>query len=225
MLPRILEPEVMDTLEEALAYDAMDHTEVNRRFVEDLLQFAQQRGAPAEGDWLDLGTGPGDIPLEFCRRCAAVRVMAVDLSTHMLDVARLKIEIAGLTDRIQLDCVDAKQLPYADGTFAGVMSNSIVHHIAQPLAVLREAWRVTRPGGLVFFRDLLRPTSDNELRRLVDTYAAGCDERQRRLLADSLHAALNLDEMRSLVADLGAAAQSVQQTSDRHWTWAVRKPA
>jgi ubiquinone/menaquinone biosynthesis C-methylase UbiE len=224
MLPRILEPEVMDTLEEALAYDAMDHTEVNRRFVDDLLQFAGQCEVVPSGDWLDLGTGPADIPLELCRRCDAVRVMAVDLSTHMLDVARLKIEIAGLTDRVHLDCIDAKQLPYPDGAFAGVMSNSIVHHVPQPLAVLRQAWRVTRPGGLIFFRDLLRPTSDNDLRRLVDLYAADCTEQQRRMFADSLHAALSLDEMRALVADLGVAADSVQPTSDRHWTWAARKP-
>ena len=38
MLPRTLEPEVMDTAEEAVDYDAMDHGEVNRRFVGDFLR-------------------------------------------------------------------------------------------------------------------------------------------------------------------------------------------
>ena len=37
MLPRVLEPEVMDSPEEARDYDAMDHAEVNRRFVADFL--------------------------------------------------------------------------------------------------------------------------------------------------------------------------------------------
>ncbi len=37
MLSRVLEPEVMDTPEQASAYDAMDHSEVNRRFVDDVL--------------------------------------------------------------------------------------------------------------------------------------------------------------------------------------------
>ena len=41
--------------------------------------------------------------------------------------------------------------------------------------------------------------------------------------AESLHAALSLDEIRGLVASLGFAAADVQQTSDRHWTWAARK--
>jgi hypothetical protein len=37
MLSRVLEPEAMDTPAEARAYDAMDHSEVNRRFVDDVL--------------------------------------------------------------------------------------------------------------------------------------------------------------------------------------------
>jgi len=78
---------------------------------------------------------------------------------------------------------------------------------------------VTRPGGLLFFRDLLRPETDTELRHLVQTYTAGANDHQQRMFADSLHAALSLDEIRSLITSLGFAADGVQQTSDRHWTW------
>ncbi|MBC8120702.1 MAG: SAM-dependent methyltransferase, partial [Gemmatimonadaceae bacterium] len=53
MLERVLEPEVMDTLQDAQEYDRMDHSEVNRAFVRDLLALA-----PPLGVWLDLGTGP-----------------------------------------------------------------------------------------------------------------------------------------------------------------------
>ena len=41
MLTRILEPEVMDSAEEARDYDAMDHGTVNRVFVADFLGFAR----------------------------------------------------------------------------------------------------------------------------------------------------------------------------------------
>ena len=69
----------------------------------------------------------------------------------MLDVARCNIELALLTERIMLDRVDAKVLPYDDGRFPIVMSNSIVHHIPDPTDVFREAVRVTAAGGLLFF--------------------------------------------------------------------------
>jgi ubiquinone/menaquinone biosynthesis C-methylase UbiE len=216
-LERVLEPEVMDTFDEARDYDAMDHREVNRVFVSDLLA-----AAPAGPDVLDLGTGTALIPIELCKSCEDCRVMAVDLSVHMLDLARYNVEVAGLTGRIQLSHIDAKELPFEDAMFDVVMSNSIVHHIPQPIQVLQETVRVVRPGGLIFFRDLLRPADDAAVVRLVETYAGDKNEHQRKMFADSLRAALDLNEIRLLVAQLGFDPQSVKATSDRHWTWSVR---
>jgi ubiquinone/menaquinone biosynthesis C-methylase UbiE len=142
----------------------------------------------------------------------------------MLEVARLNVEIASLRERIQLSHVDAKSTPYADGMFAAVMSNSIVHHIPEPRSAMAEAVRVVRPGGLLFFRDLLRPRDNPTLDHLVAQYAGDCNEHQRAMFADSLHAALTLDEIRALVAELGFAPESVQATSDRHWTWSAVRP-
>jgi SAM-dependent methyltransferase len=104
------------------------------------------------------------------------------------------------------------------------MSNSIVHHIPEPRSVLAEAVRVAKPGGLLFFRDLLRPPDEATLDRLVETYAGGESDHARRMFADSLHAALTLDEVRGLVAGLGFDPATVQATSDRHWTWSAMKP-
>jgi ubiquinone/menaquinone biosynthesis C-methylase UbiE len=217
-LARILEPELMDTPDDAFDYDSMDHAEVNRRFVEDLLA-----AGLAEGDILDLGTGTARIPIELCRQVDDCRVMAADAAIHMLDLARLNIELAGLITRITLTHLDAKQLPFSDGMFGAVISNSIVHHIPEPLSVLREAVRVTAPGGLLFFRDLLRPTDDQTVLQLVDTYAAGANDHQRKLFDDSLRAALDLNEIQDLVRQLGFDASGVIATSDRHWTWVARK--
>ncbi len=221
-LSRVLEPEVMDTLADALDYDSMDHTEVNRRFVDDLFTACAVSGETL-GEMLDLGTGTAQIPIEICRRDHEVRIVAVDLSISMLDVARNNLEIARATSQVMLDRVDAKRLPYADGRFAAVISNSIIHHIPRPQAVLAEAVRVTAERGLLFFRDLLRPSDDDEVANLVATYAGEANPHQRELFENSLRAALSLDEIREVVAELGFDPLMVQQTSDRHWTWAARK--
>lgn len=213
-LSRVLEPEVMDSAEEALDYDSMDHSEVNRKFVAELLE-AGLTGP----DVLDLGTGTALIPIELCRHHESCRVLAVDMSVSMLDLARRNIEVAGLTSRIQLGKIDAKRLAYADQTFHVVMSNSIVHHIPDPATVLAEALRVTAPGGRLYFRDLLRPADAVTVARLVEQHAGEANAHQRQMFADSLRAALSLEEIRELVTGLGFAAQSVQATSDRHWTW------
>jgi ubiquinone/menaquinone biosynthesis C-methylase UbiE len=226
-LHRILETEVMDTPQEALDYDAMDHSVVNRVFVDDLLAALADRAANHESeilnpellDVLDLGTGTAQIPIELCRRYELCRVMACDAATCMLEQAQYNLAAVNFNERIQLKQVDAKALPFHETKFDVVMSNSIVHHIPQPMSVLREAVRVARPGGLLFFRDLLRPDSEDQRQELVATYAGGANDHQRQMFADSLHAALSLVEIRDLVANLGFTRDSVQQTSDRHWTW------
>jgi ubiquinone/menaquinone biosynthesis C-methylase UbiE len=219
VLKRILEVEVMDSLDEAIDYDTMDHSAVNRVFVDDLLAV---RSTP--GDVLDLGTGTALIPIELCRREPTCRVMAADAAVNMLQLARNNVESAGFFERIHVSHVDAKRLPYRDEMFDTVMSNSILHHIPEPVTVLREAVRVTKAGGQLFFRDLLRPEDDPTLAQLVETYAAGANEHQRQMFADSLHAALTLGEIRELVEQLGFDPHGVQATSDRHWTWSAACP-
>jgi ubiquinone/menaquinone biosynthesis C-methylase UbiE len=216
MLPRVLEPEVMDSAEEARDYDTMDHAAVNDRFVADFR--ATWNGA---GPVLDVGTGTAQIPIAFCEQAPAVRVVGVDAGQSMLAVGRKNVARAGLAGRIDLKLADAKRLPFADGSFAAVMSNSIVHHIPEPAAVIAEMVRVLRPGGSIFVRDLLRPADEPNLSALVNQYAAGANDHQRRMFADSLRAALTLDEMRQLVAAVGQDPAAVRQTSDLHWTWSA----
>jgi ubiquinone/menaquinone biosynthesis C-methylase UbiE len=219
MLPRVLEPEVMDSADEARDYDAMDHAQVNRVFVADFLAFC----APRDDRILDVGTGTAQIPIELCRANPSVRIVAIDLADHMLMVGRENVQRARLAQRIRLERIDAKRLPWPDASFAAVISNSIIHHIPEPAGVIAEMARVTRLGGSIFVRDLARPDSAAEVDHLVQTYAGEANVHQRKMFADSLRAALTLDEIGARVELAGFDADSVQKTSDRHWTWAVRK--
>jgi ubiquinone/menaquinone biosynthesis C-methylase UbiE len=219
MLARVLEPEVMDSPLEAVDYDAMDHSAVNRLFVDDFLVL--WRSKLLEGEILDLGTGTAQIPVELLRSQPGLSVIAIDLAESMLDLARRNVADAGFSQQIRVERVDAKALAYPSQHFAAVISNSIVHHIPEPLDVLDEACRVLRPAGALFVRDLLRPDTEEQVRHLVSTYAAGANRHQQDLFEASLRAALSLDEIRGIVARLGYDASGVQQTSDRHWTWSM----
>ncbi len=219
MIPRILEPEVMDTDQEAVEYNTMDHSAVNRAFVDDLLRLVT-----AGTRVLDVGTGTALIPLELCSRGKQWRVVAVDLARAMLEVAAQNVAAAGLQEAIELKLVDAKRLPFEDGEFAVVMSNSIIHHIPDPADCLAEMVRVvSQKSGLLFVRDLLRPDSERTLQHLVETHAGDADVHQQKMFAESLHAALTLDEVRALAGHFGIAADCIQQTTDRHWTLAWRR--
>ncbi len=222
MIPRILEPEVMDTAREAADYDAMDHAEVNRRFVQEFLDAANRGPETALEHVLDVGTGTAQIPVALCRRHPDCRITAIDLSREMLKLGERNVAGAGFSERVRVEYVDAKRLPYADGQFDAVISNSIIHHIPAPGTVLGEMKRVLRPGGLLFVRDLSRPADESTLHQLVQTYAGGENAHQQQMFRDSLHAALTLEEVRELLAEQDLPADWVGQTSDRHWTIAGR---
>ncbi len=208
----------MDSAEEARDYDAMDHSQVNRAFVADLLAVWRPHG-----QILDVGTGTALIPLEFCRQTAQATVVAIDAAQHMIDLARRNVERAGLSARIEARFSDAKGLPFQNGAFDATMSNSIVHHIPEPLGVLKEIVRVTKPGGWIFIRDLMRPADDATVAGLVQTYAHDANAHQQKMFEDSLRAALTVDEIRTLVRGLGFDPTTVQPTTDRHWTWSTAR--
>src|SRR5262245_12083641 len=218
MLARVLEPEVMDTAEEARDYDAMDHSAVNRAFVADFLAVWDGRGPV-----LDVGTGTALIPIELCNTHTSAEVVAIDLAEHMLALARDNIAEAGFAKRIRAEKVNGRRMSYADGAFPAVMSNSIVHHIPNPIDTIREIVRVCARGGTIFVRDLMRPQDMPALEHLVKTYAGDANDHQRTMFAESLHAALPLDEIRTFDTQCGFDSATVRATTDRHWTWIAKK--
>jgi ubiquinone/menaquinone biosynthesis C-methylase UbiE len=218
MIERVLEPEAMDSVDEAREYDLMDHAAVNGAFVTDLLAAVGSRPFLRDGFVIDVGTGTARIPNELCRREPACRVVGVDLAKEMLRVGRRNVTDAGLAGRVSLQCARVTALPFRDGCAPVLMSNTLVHHLPDPVAAFHEMCRVVSPGGMVFVRDLFRPASLSERDRLVRLHAAGGTPAQQQLLADSLHAAFTLDEVRDIVRAFPFSSVSVEATSDRHWT-------
>ena len=212
-MDRIVEQEVMDTAEAAEAYDAMEHGEVDNAFVERVLALGAQ-----SGHFLDVGTGPAQIPILLAQRCPEIRITAIDLSKEMLNIAKRHIAAAALTARITLEHVDAKALPYPDNTFDGLISNSIVHHIHDSLRALQEMSRVVKPGGLVLIRDLVRPETPEAAQAFVDTYAAEDTPYQQKLYYDSFLAAFTIAEVNEMLAQMDLQGAVVTQSTDRHWS-------
>ena len=210
---RVVEPEVMDTQEAAEAYDAMEHGEVDRAFVDRVVAL----GA-ATGHFLDVGTGPAQIPILLAQRCPDIHITAIDLSEEMLKIAKRHVADAGLTDRIILEHVDAKTLPYPDNTFDGLISNSIVHHIHDGMQALKEMGRVARPKGVVLIRDLIRPATLADAQAFVDTYAAEDTPYQQKLYYDSFLAAFTIAEVDEMLTQMDMPGAVVVQSTDRHWS-------
>lgn len=227
MLSRVCEPIADDPKSEAAVYRDMDHGDVNRRFVTDLLS-----GGPVGPRVIDLGCGPALIPILLCEHVAQLdsddvcrlEVMGVDNCVAMLDMARMEIELAGRLKEIHLQQIELNDPEALQANLADtVICNTVLHHLDDPSTALKLAVRALRPSGRLFIRDLVRPETDGEVERLVALHGGSEGSNANgitppQLLRQSFHASLTLAEIRDLVSSFGIDADCVNMTSDRHWT-------
>ncbi len=220
-IPRILEPEVMEGEDDASEYDEMDFSATDRLFAERAAEYAKS-GAHI----VDIGCGNAKIPIMIAEMTQqkfgatdSVRITGVEMSPSMRAAAERNRDKAGISaQKLEIVPGDAKKLPFPDGSSGMVVSNSVVHHIPDPRVMFREVGRLAGKTGAILIRDLVRPNSKEELDQLVQKHAVGWSPYQTKLFADSLHAALTLDEVRAMLEECGVGGVTVTQITDRHWS-------
>lgn len=113
---------------------------------------------PDLGHVLDVATGTGDLALAVATRHARARVVGLDPSRGMLDVARKKARQAGLSSRVELLEGDAEALPFEDRVFDGATIAFGIRNVPDRVRALCEMRRVVRPNGRVVVLELAEPT-------------------------------------------------------------------
>lgn len=213
MMERVLEREVMGDPDQARAYAAADFSRENQWFVD--------RFRESFPDWtgkhvVDLGCGPGDIPIRFASAYPSVMVTAVDASEPMIELAEGAVRQAGLDARIQLRCERFQQLSLEEPADAAI-SNSLLHHIPNPLQFWYRLRQLVKPGSVVLVMDLLRPDSAEKAEAIVETYAAKESPILKRDFYHSLLAAFTEDEVAAQLAEMNFSRLMIDVPDDRHW--------
>ena len=214
-MQRITESELMDDQAQAEAYAAADFAEAHSRVVD--IFGSCFPGEEVTGHVLDLGCGPGDLCFRFAARYPDCSVMGVDGSTAMIQLANARKARESMTaDRVRfieglLPGVAIPEVP-----FAAIISNSLLHHLHEPMVLWETVLRVASPGPKVSVADLFRPETVAEVRSLVTEYAAGEPDILRRDFYNSLCAAFEPHEVETQLAAAGLAGLTVDVISDRH---------
>src|SRR5215469_12907287 len=101
---------------------------------------------------LDVGCGPGDVSLIAAGLVGETgRVLGIDSSADMLQVAQARAQAAGLA-HVSFLAADLRTLTL-DQSFDALVGRFILMHLPEPEAVLRRLVRSVRPGGIVAFQE------------------------------------------------------------------------
>jgi len=211
---RILEPELMTDEAQALAYAQADFEQVNQGFVD---RFRASFPKGVGGTMVDLGCGPGDIPVRFARALPGYTITAVDGSEPMVILAQQAVKAAGVEERVRVLCARLPMLPLPLQSFDAIVSNSLVHHIPDPYVFWNELVRLGKPGATVLIMDLFRPESPGRAREMAEQYAADEAPLLKQDYFNSLCAAFTLREVRSQIRSRGLGGLVCELASDRHW--------
>ncbi len=102
---------------------------------------------------LDLGTGPGYLPVEIVRRAPDINIVGVDLSRKLIQMARINAAKAGLSHQLSFRVGNSAGLYFDTESFDMVISTGMLHSLKNPVAVLKEIYRVLKIGGEAWIYD------------------------------------------------------------------------
>ena len=133
--------------------------------VQDLV--LQRLSWDGRGRALDIGCGNGPLSIAVAERFSQARVTGIDFWgeswEYSRDVCESNAAGRGLSERVSFEQASAAALPFADGSYAAVVSNLCFHEVRgarDKREVVREALRVLEPGGAFAFQDLFRLKGD-----------------------------------------------------------------
>lgn len=107
------------------------------------------------GTILDVGTGPGYLPIEIVRRAPVIKVDGIDLTPEFIKIAQENSIRAGFADKLHFEVMDATKLHAEDNLYNMVFSSGMLHAMSRKRVanVLKECYRVLKPGGNLWIFD------------------------------------------------------------------------
>ena len=152
----------------------------------------------SSGKILDIGTGPGYLPLEIAQRSSGLEVKAIDISSTMVAIAKQNSQKMGLQGRVEFLFGSAEKIPFEQGYFDLIVSTGSFHHWAEPKECLKEIYRVLKNGGEAWIYDLRRDITKEA--RLEARKRYGWLLSSLFLYIVRLHSSVNAQEVQKLLS-------------------------
>jgi ubiquinone/menaquinone biosynthesis C-methylase UbiE len=126
----------------------------NRIFVKWFKRIAASiKDRAISGNILDIGTGPGRLPIEIAKQVKNVKVFGIDLSEDMVKIANRNADREGVGDRVEFKARSAYDTGFENNSIDLVVSTGTIHHLSRPLVAFNEIYRILKRGGEAWLFD------------------------------------------------------------------------
>jgi ubiquinone/menaquinone biosynthesis C-methylase UbiE len=105
------------------------------------------------GNIVDIGTGPGRLPVEIAKQVENAKVFGIDVSEDMIKIARKNAEKAGVGDRVKYKVRSAYDTGFENNSIDLVVSTGTIHHLSKPLDAFNDIYRILKLGGEAWLFD------------------------------------------------------------------------
>lgn len=214
VMERIPEPELMNDAEQALAYAQADFEEPHNHFVELFRnRFPEEK---IDGYVLDLGCGPADVTIRFAWAYRNCLIHGIDGAENMLKHGRDAILNQDLESRINFYYGRLPEFKPEQSSYDVVISNSLLHHLQDPMVLWDSIKSYSAPKGIVFVMDLFRPATLVEAKRIVEQHAGDEPDLLKEDFFRSLCASYRVEEVEEQLELANLEKLSTEIVSDRH---------
>lgn len=118
------------------------------------------------GDVLEIGCGPGWLGIAMRKLCDKCKITLTDHSEKMIQIAQKNVALESLKE-MEFSVQDAANLKFPSNSYDLVVSQFMLRHIPEPKKAIQEAYRVLRPGGMVYFSDVVA-IEDSQKKAIIE---------------------------------------------------------
>ncbi|AAP99860.1 MULTISPECIES: class I SAM-dependent methyltransferase [Prochlorococcus] len=222
-MQRVTEPELMLAPDQVQAYAEADFSSSEASMLSEVDLLIRDRGMHIDRKKLivDLGCGPGNITQRLADQWPEAKVLGLDDSPEMLMYARKKQkEKISFLERITYKKINISQIANGDFPFREcadlVVSNSLIHHIHDPLIFIKALKNISKHGAIHFHRDLRRPSSLEEALAIKQKHLPTAPSVMEKDFIASLKAAYTSREISQYLKDSELNSFKVVEVDDRY---------
>lgn len=121
---------------------------------------------------LDIGTGPGRLPIRIAKLMPAADIDGIDISPAMVDTAIANAVNSGLLRRVHFRYGSAERIPFTENCFDLVLATLTLHHWARAENCLKEVLRVLMPGGELWVYEIKKDLTKEDKQQIRQKYGA-----------------------------------------------------